>query len=85
MKPEDAAPIDLSLFSSDTMVFDTTYGRHTSALLKQAAALGMPSSNGVPMLVRQGLGALSEWTGRACDARYPTMLKAAREALGIHD
>lgn len=85
LKPEDAAPIDLSLFESGSMVFDTTYGRHKSELLKQAETLGMPSSNGVPMLVWQGLGALSEWTGRACDARYATMMKAAREALGIHE
>ena len=87
LKPEDAAPVDLSLFETGTMVFDATYGRHKSALLKQAETRGFPASNGLPMLVHQGIGALDDWTdGRA--GRNPTvtklMFKAAGEALGFN-
>jgi shikimate dehydrogenase len=86
LKPEDASPINLSLFDAGTMVFDTTYGRHKCALLQQAESLGMAASDGLPMLVQQGLGALDEWTGhpRGGSARYEIMYKAAKEALGIH-
>lgn len=87
LKEEDASPVDLTIFGEGTMVFDTTYGKHKSALLKKAEALGMPASNGLPMLVHQGLGALDEWTGhpRGSSGRYEIMFKAAKEALGWND
>jgi shikimate dehydrogenase len=87
LKQDDPAPIDLSIFGLGAKVFDTTYGKHRSALLKQADALGLPASNGLPMLVHQGLDALNEWTGHAAESPvyFDIMNKAAREALGINE
>ena len=61
LKPDDPSPIDLSIFSVNAKVFDTTYGKHRSNLLLQADALGMKSSGGLPMLVEQGHEALFIW------------------------
>jgi shikimate dehydrogenase len=87
LKLDDSSPIDLSIFCKGTKVFDTTYGRHRSALLKQADTLSFPASDGVSMLVNQGEEALYLWlretgnqmTQEAADA----MSDAAYEALGI--
>ncbi len=87
LKAEDAAPIDLAMFETGTKVFDTTYGRHRSALLRQADALGFPASAGLPMLVHQGAQALAIWTGYEDGGLPPEalarMYAAAREALGL--
>ncbi|HNX04776.1 MAG TPA: shikimate dehydrogenase [Opitutales bacterium] len=88
LKADDPSPIDLSLFGPGTRVFDTTYGRHRSALLKQADALGFPASNGLPMLVHQGARSLSLWIAEFKDKGLPpnaaaAMFVAAYSALGI--
>jgi len=88
LKPDDPSPIDLSIFGPGTRVFDTTYGRHKSALVKQAEELGFPASNGLPMLVHQGVGALHYWTHfpeSLLDDVLAAMFAAAYEATGVPD
>lgn len=58
LKPDDPAPMDLSRLGPATKVFDTTYGRHDSALIRQAESLGLVRSRGFHMLIWQGWGAL---------------------------
>lgn len=88
LKPDDPSPVDLSLFGPGTRVFDTTYGRHKSALLQQADALGFPASNGLPMLVHQGALSLHYWTNfpkSLLDDVLDAMFAAAYAATGVPD
>ncbi len=89
LKADDPSPIDLALLQSPRGIVDTTYGRHRSALLAQADALGIPATNGLPMLVHQGAQALAIWLSQRNTALSKeavcAMFTAAREALGIHD
>ncbi|MFA5256696.1 MAG: shikimate dehydrogenase, partial [Opitutales bacterium] len=62
LKSTDPSPIHLSIFTDKAAVFDTTYGRHASALLMEAATRHIRASNGLPMLVWQGAAALRIWT-----------------------
>lgn len=59
-----------------TFVVDLTY-RQTD-LLTAAQARGLPTLDGLPMLVRQGAEALRLWTGRS--APVETMMRAAEAA-----
>jgi shikimate dehydrogenase len=64
LNTDDPSPIDLSVFGKDALVFDTTYGKHRSALLKQADLLGIRASGGIPMLVEQGhMSLFKYWLG----------------------
>lgn len=63
LKPGDPAPISLDAFKDGLKVYDTTYGRHDSALITAAKARGMPCANGLSMLVHQGIRSLEIWTG----------------------
>lgn len=49
----DAQPIDLAPFSKLTAVVDIIYNPTVTRLLAQAASLGIPSCNGLEMLVAQ--------------------------------
>ena len=62
----DPSPIDLAAFppaARPLAVFDMIYNPPQTPLLAQAAALGIPRSNGLPMLLHQGALALETWTG----------------------
>jgi shikimate dehydrogenase len=50
-----------------------------TALLRQAAALGLPHANGLSMLIHQGARSLEIWTGASVPVA--TMQAAARAAL----
>ena len=52
-----------------------------SALLRDAAALGIPSANGLSMLVHQGAKALEIWSDLAASETAPVMSLAAHAAL----
>lgn len=80
LKAEDPAPIALDRWGPDLKVFDTTYGNPRNALLQQARDRGMEATDGLLMLVWQGVRSLSLWTGAEVQAAW--MEAAARHALG---
>ncbi len=79
LKPGDASPIDLSRLRGRPRVYDMIYNPRETPLLRQAAALGLESANGLSMLAHQGARALELWTGRNVDAS--AMLDACARAL----
>lgn len=82
LRPDDPPPIDPDLFEDGSAVYDSTYGRHQSRLLRAALARGWPAANGLSMLVWQGARSLELWTGRTPPADL--MRAAAEEALAGH-
>ena len=71
-------PIDLRRLPSPSAVFDMVYNPPDTALLRQAAELGLPHAHGLSMLVAQGAHSLSRWTGRpvSTDAMHQAALLA---------
>lgn len=63
------------------LVYDLTYGPGTSALLRDAAAAGCRTLDGLPMLVAQAERQFAWWTGQ--QPRAGVMAAAARQRLGI--
>lgn len=78
----DAAPIDLAGIPGVAAVFDMVYNPPRTRLLAQAGALGIPSANGLAMLVHQGAKALEIWSGVPAARTAPVMRSAAAKALG---
>jgi shikimate dehydrogenase len=62
LKADDPAPIDLEKLPRPAIVFDMIYRPPRTALLRQAEVLGVPSANGLSMLVHQGARSLELWT-----------------------
>ncbi len=79
LRREDPAPMDLSSFSPDTVVYDTTYGLHDSQLYAMAQDMGMRAANGLSMLVWQGAKSLEIWSGAKPSASV--MRQRAQEVL----
>ncbi|MBU1061592.1 MAG: shikimate dehydrogenase [Candidatus Omnitrophica bacterium] len=71
---DDSSVIDKNLLHKDLSVYDVVYNRETQ-LIKDAKALGLPTSGGLGMLLYQGASAFEFWTGR----RAP--VDVMREAL----
>lgn len=65
LKPTDPAPIDLARIPSPAGVYDMIYNPPLTPLLASAEALRLPFSNGLSMLVHQGVRALEIWSGAA--------------------
>ena len=74
MMDGDGAAIGLDLLHKDLSVYDVIYNRET-ALVKEARSLGLSVSNGLGMLLYQGVAAFEIFTGK--DAPVSVM----REAL----
>ena len=79
LKPDEPAPIALRRLPAGISVFDMIYNPPQTALLRDAAALGLRHANGLAMLVHQGVRALELWTGATVPA--DVMARAARAAL----
>ena len=79
LQPDAPAPLDLSRLSAPVAVFDMIYNPPSTALLRQAAKLGLPHAHGLAMLAYQGAHALARWAGRPAPAEV--MLRAAQAAL----
>ena len=60
-----AAAVDLTRFPNCTGVLDLIYNPRRTALLLQAEALGIPCSDGLPMLVAQATAAEEHFFGKA--------------------
>lgn len=81
LKPGEPPPMDLRRLAPGAKVYDMIYNPPQTALLRDAAALGLPHANGLSMLVHQGARALEIWTGATVPARV--MHAAAAAALGL--
>jgi len=81
LKPGEPAPMDLRRLAPGAKVYDMIYNPPQTALLRDAAALGLRHANGLSMLVHQGARALEIWTG--VDIPAPVMHAAASAALGL--
>lgn len=69
MYPEvDAAPVDLTLFPACRGVLDVIYNPRRTVLLAQAEELGIPHTDGLPMLVAQAKASEEVFFG---DKRFP--------------
>ena len=77
MYPEmDLSPIDLSRFNRLSGVFDCIYNPLRTNLILQAEELGVNCSNGLPMLVGQGIRAEEIWLGKEIErSRHEEVLK----------
>lgn len=64
-----AAPVDLTAFPACRGVLDLIYNPRRTALLLQAEALGIPASDGLPMLVAQAAAAEAHFQETAIPAR----------------
>lgn len=80
LKAADPLPVDLALLPSLRAVYDMIYNPAETALLAAARARGIPTANGLSMLVHQGARALEIWTGSPVPVS--AMQKAARAAMG---
>jgi shikimate dehydrogenase len=80
--PGDPSPVDLADFPGISAVYDMIYNPSLTPLLQQASSLGLPSANGLGMLVNQGAKALEIWTGIPAFRLAPVMRAAASKALG---
>lgn len=62
LKPDDISPLPARLLRPGMAVYDTVYGAHTTTLVREARAAGVPAENGLSMLCWQGALALELWT-----------------------
>ena len=79
LRAEDPAPIDLAHFHEETRVLDSTYGNPHNQLLRNARERGMRATDGLAMLVWQGVRSLEIWTGKPVPSHI--MREAAQSAL----
>ena len=78
-----AAPVDLTAFRQCRGVLDVVYNPRRTALLLQAEELGIPCSDGLPMLVAQAKRAEEHFTGRAIpDSENERILSQLRREMG---
>lgn len=76
MRETDLCLVDESLFHKDLFVYDLIYNPRETKLLKVAKAKGARVSNGLGMLLYQGMLAFEIWTGQK--APIDVMRKALR-------
>jgi shikimate dehydrogenase len=73
--------LELAALQPRTLVYDLIYTPRPSQLLRQAAARGCPSLDGLEMLVHQGAAALRQWSGLSA-IPVDAMRQAALAELG---
>lgn len=81
LKLEDPAPIKTAALPDGWKVYDMIYNPPATTLLRQAAAEGRATANGLSMLVQQGARSLELWSHETVDARV--MMSAACHALKL--
>lgn len=81
LKADDAAPIDVLQLPDGWKIYDMIYNPAETTLLKQANARGLPTANGLSMLVHQGAHSLELWSHETVDSH--AMMTAACHALNL--
>lgn len=79
LRETDMSPLNLAAIPRPACVYDMIYNPPQTALLRSAAALGVPCANGLSMLVHQGAKSLQIWS--EADVPVPVMRAAAQAAL----
>ncbi|MBM3248941.1 MAG: shikimate dehydrogenase, partial [Candidatus Omnitrophica bacterium] len=79
MKPRDPCPIEERQLHKDLFVYDLVYNPAETNLLKLAKKAGAKTSNGLGMLLYQGMQSFEIWTGKP--APKEVMQKALSGAL----
>lgn len=79
LKPTDPEPIDLGCLPGRPSVFDMIYNPPQTPLLRSARARGLDCTNGLSMLIYQGVRSLEIWSGSAVPVN--AMFRGAREGL----
>jgi len=82
LKLSDPLPIDLIALPRPAGVYDMIYNPLETPLLAQARSLGIPTANGLGMLVHQGARALQIWSGAAVPV--DAMRAAVHSAMKAH-
>ena len=76
------APVDLHSFPNCSGVLDVVYNPRRTALILQAEALGIPCSDGLPMLVRQAVAAEEHFFSRTIpDSENERILGKLRQEM----
>lgn len=73
--------VDLAALAADTLVADAVFNPPETGLLAAARARGLPTLDGLSMLVYQGVIAFEMWTGQPPDEG--AMKSALSAALGV--
>lgn len=79
LKPADNLPVEEKMLHRDLFVYDLIYNPAETRLLKLAIKSGAKTSNGLGMLLYQGMQSFEIWTGSL--APKEVMQKALVEAL----
>ena len=74
-------PVDLSAAQPKMLVCDAVINPPETKLIQAARAKGLPTLEGLPMLVYQGAIGFEWWTG--CEAPQAAMMAGLRRALGL--
>jgi len=77
---DDAQPIDIDRIRHDAVVIDLVYGPTETAWVRSARQRGHRTSDGLPMLVRQGALSFRKWFG--IDPDEDAMWAAVLQATG---
>ena len=81
LKADDPSPFDVSALPAGWVVYDMIYNPEATRLLQEAGAKGLRTTNGLSMLVHQGVRSLEIWSHAPVDAH--TMMCAASHALDL--
>lgn len=80
----DCSPVPVGVhLPAHLLVYDLIYRPRPTRLLREAAAVGCRTQDGLAMLVRQGAASFEIWTGRR--APVGVMTRACLDALGAAD
>jgi shikimate dehydrogenase len=80
MKEQDLSLVEEQYLHKDLLVYDLVYNVAQTKLLKLAEAKGARVSNGLGMLLYQGMASFKIWTGRS--APKEIMYEALKRAVG---
>ena len=79
---DDRVPVDASTFTSDMVVSDVIPNPPNTPFLREAAAAGATTIDGIGMLVNQGRTNMKFWTG--VDADPDVMRDALKDVLNLN-
>jgi len=79
LRAEDSLPIEVGELPEGCLLFDMIYNPAETPFLLAGRMRGYPVSNGLGMLVHQGVRSLEIWTGREVDPQV--MRKACEKSL----
>jgi len=81
LNPDDPSPVDKKMLHKDLFIYDLVYNPPETALLRMAKSIGASCSNGLGMLLYQGMLSWEYWTGKPAPEHI--MQEALYNALGL--